>query len=75
MKLPHSELVKKIAQNARMSEDDTDRFLKALQFSIVDAIEKEGDKVYIQNIGSFTLKRRAGKIDKLSGAEKQREDK
>jgi len=75
MKLPHSELVKKIAQNARMSESDTDRFLKALQFSITDAIQEEGDIVYIQNIGSFTLKRRAGKIDKLSGSAVKRDDK
>ena len=75
MKLPHSELVKKVAQNARMSESDTDRFLKALQFSITDAIEKEGDTVYLQNIGSFTLKRRIGKTDELSGKPMKREDK
>ncbi len=75
MKLPHSELVKKIAQNARMSESDTDRFLKALHFSITDAIEKEGDVVYLQNIGSFTLKRRKGKVDRLSGKEIKRDDK
>lgn len=75
MKLPHSELVKKVAQNARMSESDTDRFLKALQFSITDAIETEGDTVYIQNIGSFTLRRRVGKIDRLSGKPIKRDDK
>jgi len=75
LKLPHSELVKKIAQNARMSERDTATFLKALHFAITDAIEKEGDTVYLQNIGSFTLKRRKGKKDKLSGEEIQREDK
>ncbi len=75
MKLPHSELVKKVAQNARMSEEDTDRFLKALHFSITDAIETEGDVVYLQNIGSFTLRRRKGKKDMLSGIEIQRGDK
>ena len=75
MKLQHSELVKKVAQNARMSEKDTDTFLKALHFSITDAIEKEDDVVYIQNIGSFKLKRRKGKIDKLSGSNIKREDK
>lgn len=75
MKLPHSELVKKIAQNARMSEKDTDTFLKALHFAITDAIEDEGDVVYLQNIGSFTLKRRKGKTDMLSGELKKRDDK
>lgn len=75
MKLPHSELVKKIAQNARMSEKDTAVFLKALHFAITDAIEEEGDTVYLQNIGSFTLKRRRGKVDKLSGREIKRDDK
>jgi len=75
MKLPHSELVKKVAQNARMSESETDRFLKALHFAITDAIETDGDTVYLQNIGSFTLKRRKGKVDKLSGKSIKREDK
>ena len=73
--MPHSELVKKIAQNARMSEKDTAVFLKALHFAITDAIEEEGDTVYLQNIGSFTLKRRRGKVDKLSGREIKRDDK
>ena len=75
MKLPHSELVKKVAQNARMSELATDKFLKALHFAITDAITEEGDIVYLQNIGSFTLKRRSGKVDKLSGVEIKRDDK
>jgi len=75
MKFPHSELVKKIAQNARMSECDTNKFIKALHFSIIDAMEKEGDVVYLQNIGSFTLKKRKGKIDKLSGKKIKRDDK
>jgi len=75
MKLTHRELVKKIAQNTRMPEDTIDTFMKALQFAIVDAVENEGDCAYIKNIGKFEMKKRRGKVDKLSGAPIKREDK
>lgn len=75
MKLTHRELVKKIAQNSRLSEDTVNKVLKALHFSITDAIEKEGDVVYLQNIGSFTLKRRKGKVDTLTGEPRITDDK
>ncbi len=75
MKLTHRELVKKVAQNARMSEKDTSVFIKALQFAIVDAVDEEGDCAYIKNIGKFEMKLRKGKIDKLTGVPIKREDK
>ena len=75
MKLTHRELVKKVAQNARLEVEIVSKVLKALHFAITDAIEKEGDVVYIQNIGSFTLKKRKGKYDILSGEPRITEDK
>jgi nucleoid DNA-binding protein len=75
MKLTHCELVKKVAQNTRMPEKDIDTFMKALQFAIVDAVEEEGDSAYIKNIGKFEMKKRRGKVDKLSGKPVKREDK
>lgn len=75
MKLTHKELVKKISQNSRVDEDIVNRVLKALHFSITDAIETEGDIVYLQNIGSFTLRRRKGKVDVLTGTPRETEDK
>ncbi len=75
MKLTHNELIKKIAQNTRTSENDVAIFMRALQFSIVDFIEKEGDSAYIKNIGKFEMKKRKGKVDSLSGERIRRKDK
>lgn len=75
MKLTHHELIKKIAQNTRTTEKEVGIFMQALQFSIVDAVDKEGDAVYIKNIGKFEMKKRKGKIDKLSGIPIKRDDK
>ena len=75
MKLTHCELVRKVAQNTRMSEKEIDTFMKALQFAIVDAVEEEGDSAYIKNIGKFEMKKRKGKVDKLSGIAIKRDDK
>jgi nucleoid DNA-binding protein len=75
MKLTHCELVKKVAQNTRMTEKDVDTFMKALQFAIVDAVEEEGDSAYIKNIGKFEMKKRRGKVDALSGKRIKRDDK
>jgi nucleoid DNA-binding protein len=75
LKLTHRELVKKVAQNARLDEETVNKVFKALHFAITDAIEKEGDIVYLQNIGSFTLKRRKGKTDILTGVPRKTDDK
>ena len=75
MKLTHRELIKKVSQNTRMDYEEVDFFMKALQFAIVDAIENEGDSVYIKNIGKFEMKKRSGKIDYLSSSPIKRDDK
>lgn len=75
MKLTHRELIRKVAQNTRATEKEISVFMQALQFAIVDAVEKEGDCVYIKNIGKFEMKTRRGKMDKLSGEPVVRSDK
>ena len=75
MKLNHSELVKKIAQNSRFEVKDTSLFMKALKFSVVDDLKKEGDVVYLQGIGKFTVILRKGKKDKLNGKERKTKNK
>ena len=75
MKLNHSALVEKIAQNSRFESSEVSHFMKALQFSILDALEKRGDVVYLKGIGKFTLSLRKGKIDTLTGVKRKTEDK
>jgi len=75
VKLQHRELVKKIAQNVRLDTKTVSTVLDGLHFAITDAISEEGDTVYVKNIGSFQLKRIAGKVDMLSGKPIKRDDK
>ncbi len=75
MKLNNSALVEKIAQNSRFDVKDTGVFMKALRFSVIDSLQKEGDVVYLQGIGKFTLVLRKGKKDMLTGVERMTKDK
>lgn len=74
-KLRHRELSKKISRNTRIDKKDTDLMLEALPFALIDELQKEGDKVYIKNLGTFVVKLRKGKIDNLSGKPIKRRDK
>ena len=75
MKLIHSELVNKIAQNTRKEPAEVDLIMDALRFSVRDALQKEGDIAYIKGIGSFSLVLRKGKVDMLTGEERMTSDK
>ena len=75
MKLNHSALVEKVAQNSRFDKKDTSLFMKALRFSVIDALQKKGDVVYLQGIGKFTLILRKGKVDMLTGVKRKTKDK
>ena len=75
LKLNNSALVEKIAQNSRFKEEEISLFMKALQFSVKDALVKEGDIVHLQGIGKFQLVTRKGKADHLTGVRRVTKDK
>ena len=64
-KIRHKELAEKISLNTRIKIDDVILMLKALPFSLIDSLEIEGDKVYIENLGTITVVTRKGKEDTL----------
>ena len=75
MKLNHSALVEKVAQNSRFENGDVAHMMKALKFSILDALQVQGDIVYLQGIGKFELVLRKGKKDHLTGVPRMTRDK
>ncbi len=75
MKVNHSALVEKVAQNSRFESNDVAHMMKALQFSILDALQTQGDIVYLQGIGKFELVLRKGKMDNLTGVPRMTRDK
>jgi len=64
-KIRHKGLAEKISLNTRIKIDDVILMLKALPFSLIDSLEIEGDKVYIENLGTVTVVTRKGKEDTL----------
>jgi nucleoid DNA-binding protein len=67
----HKELAEKISLNTRIKIEDVILILKALPFSLIDSLEIEGDKVYIENFGTFTVVIRKGKEDTLAAKRKR----
>jgi nucleoid DNA-binding protein len=70
-KTRHKELATKISQNTRLSIDDVILVLKALPFALIDSLEIESDKVFIENFGTFTARIRKGKEDTLNPDKKR----